>query len=68
MVGLYRYSTTNLLHFLLSVLSSWMIHTTENKYAYTSRVPGLTEHLLPTFAGVVGNPLHSVLSLYGVGG
>lgn len=28
----------------------------KTKYTYTSRVPGLTEHLLPTFAGVLGNP------------
>lgn len=32
-----------------------MIHTTKNKYTYTSRVPGLTEHLLPTCAGIFGN-------------
>lgn len=28
----------------------------KTKYTYTSRVPGLTEHLLPTFVGVLGNP------------
>lgn len=56
MVGLCRYSTTNLLHFLLSVLSSWMIHTTKNQIWMHLQSSGLTEHLLPTFVGVLGSP------------
>lgn len=32
-----------------------MIHATKTKYTHTSRVPGITEHLLPTFVGIVGN-------------
>lgn len=42
-------------YILYSILSSWMIHATKTKYTDTSRVPGLTEHLLPTFVGILGD-------------
>lgn len=42
--------------YIFYCLSFWMTHTTKKKIWMHLQSSGLTEHLLPTFVGVLGNP------------
>lgn len=70
MVGLYRQILfplpTCYIFYCLFWVPGWCIKKPKNKYTYTSRVPGLTEHLLPTFVGILGNALgHCTVTVWG---